>query len=64
MTERKLKFSMFNPTGKHSKVIKDTMRIVDGKTELVFNGQHFVKTDQHDRESIDRIEAYRSSNRY
>lgn len=62
--ERELKFSMANPTGENSKVVSDTIWVREGKTELFFNGKAYVKTHQYDRESIDKIEAYRVSDRY
>jgi len=64
LVERKLKFSMTNPTGENGSLIKDTLWFTKEKSEVVFNHQYFVKTDRYDQESIDKIEAYRISDRY
>jgi hypothetical protein len=48
--ERELKLSMANPTRENSKVVSDAILIMVGKTNLVFKGKHYVKTDKYDRE--------------
>jgi hypothetical protein len=62
--EREFKFSMVNPSGKDSELIKDTIQITRDRLEFIFNGQHFVRADLFDRLSIDKIEAYRVSDSY
>jgi hypothetical protein len=64
LIDYELEFSMFNPKGRNSVLIRDTLRTKEDRLELIFMGKHFIKTDLYDKESKEKIEAYRVSNTY
>lgn len=64
LIEHRLKFSAQYPTGKNSESVRDTLVITPDKSELIFNGEHFIKTVIYAKASADKIEAYRASDRY